>query len=185
MFPSAPEDPMDARRHVWKLAIAGAAALAGCGGDAGPSSPAAPATGTPSAGGTVYGAPLADAQVLAIADVVARAQELDGKKVRVEGLVADVCAKRGCWFKVAEENGPAALTFKVEDGAMVFPMDAKGKWAVADGTVKRFVLTLEQTRERFAHEAEEAGRAFDPSSVKEPLVYVRLDGIGARIRDRK
>ena len=145
----------------------------------------AAACGAGSAAGTVYGKPLATAQTLGVADVVARAAELDGKPVRVEGPVADVCAKRGCWMKVGEESGPATITFKVEDGVMVFPLDAKGKWAVADGTVRRFQLTLEQTRDRFAAEAKEAGRPFDPASVKEPMVYVRLDGIGATVRDRK
>jgi hypothetical protein len=143
------------------------------------------ACGAGSAAGTVYGKPLASAQTVPVADVIARAAELDGKQVRVEGPISDVCAKRGCWMKVADENGPATITFKVEDGVMVFPLDAKGKWAVADGTVRRIPLTLEQTRERFANEAKEAGRPFDPASVKEPLVYVRLDGLGATVRDRK
>lgn len=137
------------------------------------------------AGGVTYGSPAQAATSLTVADLFARAAELDGKQVRVEGTVADVCSKRGCWIKLAEETGPAVVTFKVEDGVMVFPMDAKGKWAVADGVVKRTELTLEQTRDRLKHEAEEAGKPFDPATVTAPLVSVRLAGIGAVIRDRK
>lgn len=139
----------------------------------------------PKAEGKVYGKPLETAEVLTIADVLARAVELEGKVVRVEGLVADVCAKRGCWIEVAEESGPAAIRFKVVDGVMVFPMSAKGKWVVVDGTVARIPLSLEESRELRAHEAAENGREFDPASVTEPTVLVRLDGIGARVRDRK
>ena len=139
----------------------------------------------PATDATVYGAPLAAAETLTLADLVRRSAELDGKQVRVEGTVADVCAKRGCWIKVAEEDGPAAVVFKVQDGVMVFPMSAKGKWAVADGTVRRTELTLEQTRARMEAEAKEAGKPFDRASVTEPRVSVRLDGIGASVRDRK
>lgn len=159
---------------------------------AGPAPAAAPAPApvatpepAPATDATVYGAPLAFAETISLADLVRRSAELDGKQVRVEGTVADVCAKRGCWIKVAEEDGPASVVFKVQDGVMVFPMSAKGKWAVADGTVRRTELTLEQTRTRLAAEAEEAGRPFDPASVTEPKVSVRLDGIGASVRDRK
>lgn len=142
-------------------------------------------TAEPGPAGTVYGSPAAQAPTLAVADVLARAAELEGQPVRVEGLVTDVCANRGCWIRIADESGPAEIQFKVDDGVMTFPMDAKGRWAVADGRVKRIPLSLEATRERLAHEAEEAGRPFDPASVTEPLVVVRLDGVGAVIRESR
>jgi ABC-2 type transport system permease protein len=55
--------------------------------------------------------------------------------VRVEGMVLDVCPKRGCWFELAGGKPGAKLKFKVTDGEMVFPVDAKGKYAVAQGEV--------------------------------------------------
>jgi hypothetical protein len=158
--------------------------LAACGEPAS----APPSPGTPpvaAAKETVYGSPLAKVETLTVADIVKRAGELNGKQVRVEGTISDVCAKRGCWIRIADEAGPAEITFKVDDGVMVFPMDAKGRWAAADGTVRRTELTLEQTRSRLAEEAKESGKPFDPASVKEGLVSVRLLGIGARVRDRK
>lgn len=169
-------------RTAWMLGLV--AVLAACGEPAA----APPAAGAPpvaSAKETVYGKPLEKAETLTVADVVKRGGELNGKQVRVEGTISDVCSKRGCWIKIADESGPAEITFKVDDGVMVFPMDAKGKWAVADGTVRRTELTLEQTRARLAEEAKESGKPFDPASVKEGLVAVRLLGIGARVRDRK
>lgn len=142
-------------------------------------------TTEPGPAGTVYGTPAAQATALPVAEVLARATELEGQAVRVEGLVTDVCANRGCWIRIADEGGPAEIQFKVDDGVMTFPMDAKGRWAVADGTLRRIPLSLEATRERLAHEAEEAGRPFDPASVSEPLVVVRLDGLGAVIRESR
>lgn len=150
-----------------------------------PTPPAPDAVATAAANGTVYGAPLDQVEIVSIADVVARSAELDGRNVRVEGMVIGVCAKRGCWIEIGGETGPDSIVFKVQDGVMVFPMGAKGQWAVADGTVRRIPMTLEETRDQLAAEAEEAGRPFDPAAVTEPLTLVRLDGLGARLRDRK
>ena len=174
---------MSARRAVHIVCLALLAAACGEAPPANAPAPAAPAAAA--SAGTVYGKPLAAAETISVSDLVRRAAELDGKPVRVEGRVADVCAKRGCWIKVAEEDGPASVVFKVQDGVMVFPMSAKGQWAVADGTVRRTELSLDQTRARLAEEAKEAGRPFDPASVTEPKVSVRLDGIGANLTDRK
>lgn len=169
------------------ISILGTLVLAAACGDRAAVPPAATSAGAPApgAGGAVYGEPLAAAETLTVADVIARAKELNGKPVRVEGTISDVCAKRGCWIRIADEASPSEITFKVQDGVMVFPMSAKGGWAVADGTVRRTELSVEDTRKRLAAEAEESGKPFDPASVKEPMVSVRLDGIGARVRDRK
>ena len=133
--------------------------------------------------GTVYGTPAAQSLDVTVADVFARAPELEGEVVRVTGTVTDVCAKRGCWIRIADESGPAEILFKVDDGVMVFPLAAKGQQVVADGVVARLPLSLEATREALAEEAAEAGRPFDPESVTEPTVVVRLDGLGALLQD--
>jgi hypothetical protein len=145
--------------------------------------PAGPAPASAAAdSGTVYGTPDDAAAPVALADLLARPGDFDGKKVRVEGTVTDVCAKRGCWIKVGSDAQTGTVTFKVQDGVMVFPMSAKGRHVVADGTARKVVQSLESTRAALAHEAEEAGRPFDPATVTEPRTLVRLDGIGARVR---
>ncbi len=140
-------------------------------------------TGTETADGVVYGEPIGSAPSVELTELVTNTDAYVGKRVRVVGLVTGVCAKRGCWFKIGAEEGPEEITFKVEDGVMVFPMSAQGKWAEAEGTVAKVEYSLEKTREYFARKAEESGAAFDPASVTEPLSLVRLAGIGAVIRD--
>ncbi|MSP93405.1 MAG: DUF4920 domain-containing protein [Myxococcales bacterium] len=108
-----------------------------------------------------------------------------GKAVRVEGQVTDVCQMRGCWFEMASDQPYKTIKFKVTDGVMVFPMTARGKYAVAEGTVRKFELSLEQTKKVLAHEAEEKGEVFDAATVTAPMTVVRLDGLGAAIRDQK
>jgi hypothetical protein len=135
--------------------------------------------------GTAYGKALEDAPTLAISELHSRIEEFDGKPVRVEGLVTDVCPRRGCWIELASDEEFQTLTFKVQDGVVVFPMGAKGKYAVAEGTARLMELDLEQTRNYKAHAAEEKGESFDPESVTEPMRVVRLDGSGAVLRDQR
>jgi hypothetical protein len=143
--------------------------------------PTASATPVTTAPGTVYGAGVGSAEAVTVAALLADPKAYEGRAVRVEGMVTDVCAKRGCWFDLAGEVPGQKLRFKVQDGVMVFPMDAKGKHAVAEGVVKVQSLTLEETRDYVVYEAEEQGRAVDPASITEPRVIVRLDGTGAVI----
>ena len=115
--------------------------------------------------------------------ILAEPKKFAGKTVRVEGMVTDVCPKRGCWFELAGAKPGQKLRFKVTDGEMVFPPDSKGKTAVAEGVVAATELTLEQTKERLEYEAKEYGKPYDPASVTEPMTVVRLDGTGAVFRD--
>jgi len=132
--------------------------------------------------GTVYGDGVNAKETMKVSEVVAKADELEGKTVRIEGMVTGVCAKRGCWFKMASDKEFESITFKVTDGVIVFPMSMKGKYAVAEGVVQKIPLDLETTRNFMAHQAEEAGEKFDPETVTEPMTIVRLGGTGAVVR---
>ncbi|WP_428268162.1 DUF4920 domain-containing protein [Haliangium sp.] len=133
--------------------------------------------------GTVYGDGVTETEAVPMATLLDDPAAYAGKTVRVEGTVTDVCPKRGCWFEMAGEQPGQKLRFKVQDGVMVFPMDAKGKHAVAQGVVHLQELSLEQTREYLAYQAKEYGKDVDPESVTEPMTIVRLDGTGALLRD--
>ncbi len=150
---------------------------------------AAPAAGAGDAStqvaGKVYGKGVSDVPTVHVSKLLAEVETYVGKRVRVEGLVTDVCPMRGCWFNMAGDKPGTQLRFKVRDGVMVFPMSAKGQYAVAEGVVRKIPLTLEQTKKYMAHQAEEKGEKFDPASVTKPTTLVRLDGVGAVLRDKK
>ncbi|MCA9710723.1 MAG: DUF4920 domain-containing protein [Myxococcales bacterium] len=155
------------------------AAAASTPGDAAPSGEATPAAPE----GTVYGEALKGEQTVTIEQVMDDPKAFEGKVVRVEGMVTDVCTMRGCWFEMAGERPGMKMRFKVRDGDMVFPPSAKGKRAVAEGTVSVRTLSLEDTRKFEAHMAQDAGRDFDPESITEPMVVIQLDGRGAVISE--
>ena len=136
----------------------------------------------PAAAGESYGEGVALEASTSIADVLADPQAFDGQTVRVEGFVQDVCPRKGCWMTLAAGPEAEALRIKVEDGVIVFPQDAKGRQAVAQGVVR----VHEQSREEYvawqSHLAEEKGEDFDPEGVGDgPFLSVQISGTGAEI----
>ena len=135
--------------------------------------------------GEKYGNGVTVAEAMTVSELVARANEFDGQRVRVEGEVLEVCKKKGCWMNIAGDQPGSKLRIKVQDDVIVFPTTAEGKYAVVEGLVKKMPLSLDETRSYLAHEAEEQGREFDPASVTEAITVIRVDGLGAMIRDAK
>ncbi|MBY5991707.1 DUF4920 domain-containing protein [Ferrimonas balearica] len=107
-------------------------------------------------------------------------QYLD-KPVTIEGEITGVCQKKGCWMTLTSDPAYPDLRIKVRDGDMVFPVSAKGRKAVATGTLKKMEMDIEQTRRFLAHQAEEQGEAFDPASVTEPMAFYQLVPTGVQI----
>lgn len=106
-----------------------------------------------------------------------------GKEVTVAGTIVDVCAKRGCWMQLTTDVKNEKVKVKVNDGEMVFPLEARGKKAAAKGQFKKMTLTLEQTKAYLADLAEENKKKFDPASVKEPMVIYQVQATGAVIEE--
>ena len=116
-----------------------------------------------------------------IRDIVADPDAWVGKTVRVEGKVAGVCAKKGCWLELESRDGDH-LRVKVEDDVIVFPRESEGRCAVAQGTVEVKDLTREQWAGWLRHMAEEQGEVFDEESVGSgPYRLVQIKGTGAEI----
>lgn len=146
--------------------------------------PAAATTTAPGAAkslvsGQTFGAGITLADSASIDAILADPTAFKGKTVRVEGMVLDVCPKRGCWMELAGAEPGHKLKFKVTDGEMVFPPESKGKKAVAQGTISVRELSLEDSKAQAEYEAKEYGKPFDPASITKPTVVVRLDGTGA------
>jgi hypothetical protein len=140
------------------------------------------AAGGGSTDGTVYGEGVGDGDILPISDLLANPDPYLDEVVRVEGVVSDVCTRMGCWIEIsAMKNREASIRLKVEDGVIVFPKEVKGKWARAQGTLRKLELSEERAIARAEHFAEEKGEKFDPESIQGPQVIYQLDGIGALI----
>ncbi|MFO0585557.1 MAG: DUF4920 domain-containing protein [Anaeromyxobacter sp.] len=144
---------------------------------------ASPALAGTTGPGTTYGAGVGKAQLVKISELTANPDRYVGKTVRVEGLVTDVCARRGCWMELAGDKEFQTMRIKVDDGEIVFPMTAKGKVAQAEGVFTKFEVPAERVLAMKQHEAEEKGVPFDPKTAKvEPMVVYQIKGVGAVIR---
>jgi hypothetical protein len=127
------------------------------------------------------GSPVTVAEPTPIAAILASPGDHVGRTVRVEGEVSGVCTHKGCWMDIADDAG-RRLRIKVEDGVLVFPAEARGERAVAQGKVTVEELTREQYIAWHEHLAAEGGEPFDESKVGSgPFRLVQIAGDGAVI----
>ena len=132
---------------------------------------------------TKLGKPLSLAGPESIEAVLTNSAQFVGKKVQVKGRITEVCQMAGCWMALTDARSGKMIRIKVNDGEIVFPGEAVGKTAVAEGTFTKTELTREQAAANAKHEAEEQGRKFDPASVKSGTVIYQIRGTGAVILD--
>ena len=130
----------------------------------------------------VYGDELTGAESTEISRILANPESFEGKTVRVEGKVVDVCPNMGCWMDIEDSTG--RIQIKVEDGVIVFPSTAVGKKSIAEGKVEVLSLTREKYLGWLEHMAVEKGETFDPTAVGDPpYKIVRIRGTGAEIEE--
>jgi hypothetical protein len=131
-----------------------------------------------------YGKPLTLKEKTPISAILKNPKAYDGKRVQVEGTIVEVCEERGCWVKIASDKPFESIRFKVDDGVITFPLDAKGKLALAEGVVKVSTLTKEQAIEQAKEMHKERGTMakFDPSKYTGPVTDVQIMGDGARVK---
>ena len=128
-----------------------------------------------------YGKEISLTEKTNISKILAQPEEYVGKTVLVEGEVLDVCSMAGCWMELKSDAENQKVKIKVKDGDIVFPVEAKGKNAIVEGTVYKIELTKEEATEYYEHVATEQGTEFDASIVTGPLTLYQIKGIGVVI----
>ena len=110
-----------------------------------------------------------------IAALTEKPESFVGKTIRIDGVATAVCEHMGCWMAVAPAGEAAGTTvrIKVEDGAIVFPVSAKGKNVSAQGV-------FEEVSAKDAEGKEAAGEhaKHDPKASK----TYQLKATGAVVR---
>jgi hypothetical protein len=128
-----------------------------------------------------YGKDISLKEKTNISKILEQPEEFVGKTVLVEGEILDVCAMAGCWMELKSDAENQKVKIKVKDGDIIFPVEAKGKSALVEGTVYKIDLTKEEAVEYYEHVAEEQGTEFDPASVTGPVTFYQIKGLGAVI----
>ena len=134
-----------------------------------------------SAAGRKFGKPLTLKDTTKISDIYASPDQFNGKRVRVQGPIVDVCAERGCWIAIGSDQEFQTLRFKVDDGVIVFPMEIKGQTAIVEGVLTVTTLSVADQIEQGEHMAKEKKTTFDPKTVKGPKTSILIKGEGAEV----
>ncbi len=116
-------------------------------------------------GAETFGTAPTEKDATPIAQLLAKPADFQGKTVRVEGVVTDVCTMMGCWMGLAPADAPKgpAILIKVDDGVIVFPASARGKRATAQGVVERVGAADAEGQEAAREHAEHAKHAGRPA----------------------
>src|SRR5262245_54150348 len=91
-----------------------------------------------------YGKGVTLATATPIASVLDKPADFQGKTIRVEGVITEVCEAMGCWMALAAEAPKTAqaaartVLIQVEhDGVIVFPVTSRGHRAAAQGVLEK------------------------------------------------
>jgi hypothetical protein len=87
-----------------------------------------------------FGGGVTLSEVTPLARMLEKPDSFEGRNVRVEGVVTEVCTAMGCWMALApgDRADKQTLLIQVEhDGVIVFPLSAKGHRAAAQGVMER------------------------------------------------
>jgi hypothetical protein len=105
-----------------------------------------------------FGAGVTLAGTTPLADILAAPERYAADPVVVEGRIADVCQKKGCWTVLTD--GKNSVRVRFQDYGFFLPKDALGATALVQGVV--VVRTLSEKEAR--HYAAES-RDGDPSAI--------------------
>lgn len=133
--------------------------------------------------GTTYGQPVTLTETTAISEILDNPTSFLGESVLVEGTIVEVCTSMGCWMDIASDREFEKIQIKVDDGVIVFPVSARGKSALVEGTVEELDQTAEQAKAHAKEMAQERGIAFDSTAVFEASTIYRIRGLGAVIAE--
>jgi hypothetical protein len=117
--------------------------------------PLSAAATTPSTVAEHFGAPLGSEPLVDFAALLAKPSAYGAQAVQVQGVVRQVCQRRGCWLELATDMAPSAPGCRVvlKGHAFFVPMDSAGAVARLAGSVDVQTIAAAQV----AHMEEEGG----------------------------
>ena len=126
-----------------------------------------------------YGAKITDKDVI---DAIELRTIYDGMTVgdttavKVKGMIADVCVKKGCWIKLPV--GDQSATVKFKDYSFFLPKNGKGKEVILSGKAYKNITPVEELR----HYAEDAGKSKEEiAAITEEEVTLSFVADGALV----
>jgi hypothetical protein len=129
-----------------------------------------------------YGKDLTLKETTKISAIFAQPDSFNGKRVKVQGPIVDVCSEKGCWIALGSDKEFQVIRFKVDDGVIVFPMTAKGLTATVEGVVTVSTLSEADQIAQGKEMEKEMKKPFDPKTVKGPKTVIMIKGEAAEVQ---
>ena len=125
-----------------------------------------------------FGAKITEQGASNMKTLAANMQGKDQMKTKVQGEIASVCKKKGCWMTLKKDDGESMrVTFK--DYGFFVPLDCEGKTAIIEGVAKFDTTSVETLR----HFAEDEGlSAQEIAKITKPEVELVFVADGAIVK---
>jgi hypothetical protein len=98
-----------------------------------------------------FGARVTARKSVSVARLAAAPARFEGKTVRIEGTVAEVCQGRGCWVRVKDDKGQLFLARSLDESVLL-PKDCAGQYVVVQGVVTALKARPHEHEEGEGHE---------------------------------
>jgi hypothetical protein len=107
-------------------------------------------------GSQAYGAEIdGSTEQVTLAALLANPDQYNGKTVKTEGEIAQVCQRMGCWMELRADASSPAVRVPMAGHSFYLPRDVAGRRATVQGTVEVEALSEEHAR----HLEEEGAQA--------------------------
>ncbi len=125
----------------------------------------------------IFGETISPEGAMTVADMQAALVGKDSVEMKVKAVVTDVCAKKGCWMKLAvNDSTDMRITFK--DYGFFVPKDISGKEVIMEGVAKREVTSVADLK----HFAEDGGKTPEEiAKITEPEEAITFEAVGVII----
>ena len=119
-----------------------------------------------------YGVKPSLQEVTSLRDVFTNPDQYQDKTILVEGLVRNVCRKKGCWMEVSESSDALSRSFRVtfKDYGFFVPTTSAGSRVRIQGTVQQSSLSPEDVTHLEAEGAKFSTKMPDGSVASFSLV---------------
>lgn len=120
-----------------------------------------------------------------VSEILEKPVEFLNKIVRIEGYIVDGCMHHGTWIAIAGDKDFQTIMVQHKEGKLIFPLDHRGKYCIAEGTVYSVHLTEGQALRWLKHLEEIHQQKTDISKAKGGMTLYQISPTGAIVKEAK
>ncbi len=132
---------------------------------------------TPAAKGVVYGAEINSDDAITVVELEKKLESKSEFTGSIKGKVVSVCQEKGCWMKLAKENGESIMV-RFKDYKFFVPKNIDGKEVMLNGIAKKSITSVDLLK----HYAKDAGKSDEEiSEITSPKKEIIVTASGVQV----